>query len=135
MSKPPHSQRGRHHPQVEQEPQQHVNSTLVAEWQGPLPPPAALEKFDQIVPGSADRILRMAESEQQHRQAYERDGLAAAVREARRGQYLGAVICLAAVVAAGIAVYVGSPGYVPVALVGVPVVAMVIAIVRARSKD
>lgn len=36
-------------------------------YSGPLPPPEALAKYDQIVPGAAERILQMAEKEMQHR--------------------------------------------------------------------
>lgn len=38
-----------------------------AEWHGPLPPPFALSQYDQIVPGSAERLLVMAERGHQHR--------------------------------------------------------------------
>jgi uncharacterized membrane protein len=30
-------------------------------WNGPLPPPAILDQFEQVIPGSAERILQMAE--------------------------------------------------------------------------
>ncbi|MCK9515378.1 MAG: DUF2335 domain-containing protein [Ottowia sp.] len=32
---------------------------LSAEWQGPLPPPGALQQFDQIIPDGAERIMQM----------------------------------------------------------------------------
>lgn len=31
-------------------------------WVGPLPPPNALEAYEKILPGAADRILAMAEA-------------------------------------------------------------------------
>jgi uncharacterized membrane protein len=34
---------------------------LVA-WQGPLPPPQVLAEYDRVVPGSAQRIMAMAET-------------------------------------------------------------------------
>lgn len=40
-------------------------------YQGPLPPPNALEKYENILPGSAERILRMAEAQAIHRQKQE----------------------------------------------------------------
>lgn len=49
------------------------NSAIVAEsksvtaYSGPIPPPESLEKYEQVVPGSAERILAMAEKEQEHR--------------------------------------------------------------------
>jgi uncharacterized membrane protein len=30
------------------------------QWSGPLPPPAVLEKFSQIIPNGAERIVAMA---------------------------------------------------------------------------
>jgi uncharacterized membrane protein len=47
---------------------------VAASFQGPLPPPSHLANYDAIVPGSAERILQMAESsleyqkEQMHKQ-------------------------------------------------------------------
>lgn len=42
-----------------------VNQEVVQEahWQGPLPPPAALEAFKQLVPDAPERIIAMAEEE------------------------------------------------------------------------
>ena len=41
--------------------------TQVQQWSGPLPAPESLAKYDNIIPGSAERILVMAEKEQNHR--------------------------------------------------------------------
>lgn len=38
-----------------------------ASWIGPLPPPNILAGFEELVPGSADRIIRLTENEQSHR--------------------------------------------------------------------
>lgn len=40
-------------------------------YQGPLPHPDLLKKFEEITPGAAERILLMAEKEQQHRHQLE----------------------------------------------------------------
>ncbi len=34
------------------------------EFSGPLPPPGMLEAYERVVPGSAERLLKMAEKEQ-----------------------------------------------------------------------
>lgn len=42
----------------------HIKTVKVSEqhvYSGPLPEPEALAKYDQIVPGAAERILTMAE--------------------------------------------------------------------------
>ena len=43
-----------------------------ASWIGPLPPPGALQLFEEVVPGSAERILAMAEKQTDHRILMER---------------------------------------------------------------
>ena len=47
----------------------HINAHQMTqiEWHGPLPTPDTLIKYDEIVPGAAERILSMAEKEMQHR--------------------------------------------------------------------
>lgn len=44
----------------------------ISRYSGPLPPPEALAKYEQIFPGSADRIIRMAEQQATHRQGMEK---------------------------------------------------------------
>jgi uncharacterized membrane protein len=39
--------------------------------QGPLPHPAVLKQYDEIVPGAAERIITMAEQQARHRQELE----------------------------------------------------------------
>ena len=130
MAKPPHSLRGERQQQSVTQSQQ---VSVHQQWSGPLPPPAALEKFNQIIPGGAERILAMAEKEQAHRIEYEKIGLPETVNESKRGQYLGAVISVAAVLGAVFTAYIGSHWVVSVCLVGVPVLGLVRAIVRPRK--
>lgn len=42
-----------------------------SQWTGPLPSPDALERFNQVVEGGAERIVRMAEQEGKHRRRLE----------------------------------------------------------------
>ena len=44
-----------------QTPTQRVSASISA-FKGPLPPPELLERYNQIVPNGADRIVAMAES-------------------------------------------------------------------------
>ena len=39
----------------------------VTQWQGPLPPPESLERYNDILPNAAERIMAMAEKEMEHR--------------------------------------------------------------------
>ncbi len=54
-----------------------VRTTQALSYSGPIPPPAMLEEYNRIVPGSADRILRMAEDQTTHRHALAALALAA----------------------------------------------------------
>lgn len=108
-------------------------ASVSTQWTGPLPPPEALDRFNQVVPNGAERIFKMAETEQAHRIAYETDALRATVVEAKRGQYLGATISLFAAAGALVGALIGAYWPVSVALVGVPLMALAKAIVDSRS--
>lgn len=54
-------------------------------WSGPLPAPEKLEGFERVVPGSAERIIRMAEQEGEHVRSSE----AFQIRHMVISQYLG----------------------------------------------
>lgn len=103
------------------------------QWQGPLPPPAALAQFNQIIPNGAARIMEMVEKEQAHRQAFEMAGLAATRNDTRRGHLIGGAIALSAIGGAVLVVYLGGHWSVSVALVSLPV-AGIIDKVLGRSK-
>lgn len=42
-----------------------------ASYSGPLPLPSHLEKYEQTLPGAAERIMKMAENQQEHRIRFE----------------------------------------------------------------
>jgi uncharacterized membrane protein len=80
-----------------------------ATFSGPMPPPALLEGYERIVPGAAERILAMAESDTKHQQEIEFAALRAAASEIKRGQIFGFVIGLTALGASIVALALGSP--------------------------
>lgn len=102
----------------------------LAQWSGPLPPPAALEHFERIIPGGANRILSLVEKEQANRVTAEKKALDAQIDEGKRGQQLGALIAILAVGGAVLTAIFGAHWSVSVALVSVPVLGMVQAIAR-----
>lgn len=70
---------------------------------GPLPHPEVLAKFNEVVPGLADRIVAMAEKEQDARiegQSEER-----MIRT--RGQWFGFILGLVALIGGGVLVALG----------------------------
>ena len=65
------------------------------EISGPIPPPQVLQQYNSIVPDAAERIIRMAEKQSEHRMYLERKVVDSGVLKS----YLGMIF------AAGIAVY------------------------------
>ncbi len=55
------------------ESRQSVLAMRSAMFAGPLPPPEILQGYNDIVPGSAARLLKMAEKQQEHRMELERN--------------------------------------------------------------
>jgi uncharacterized membrane protein len=66
-------------------------------FSGPLPSPESLAEYEQISPGFADRIVKMAEKEQVHR--HEQDNLRwpAQKKLLSRGQVFGFILSLSIV--------------------------------------
>ena len=81
---------------------------------GPIPPPGLLEAYEKVLEGSADRILKRAESQTTHRQSMEQQSLSLEKQrlsnshsEVRMGQISGLII---GVVAIGSALYAALNG-------------------------
>ena len=100
-------------------------------WSGSLPRPEDFAKFGEIIPDAPERILRMAEKEQEHRISLESQIVPANNQAGRRGQLLGASISVLALVLAVAAAYIGAPWQVSVAIVGVPVLSVARSLVTA----
>jgi uncharacterized membrane protein len=60
-----------------------------AAFAGPLPPPEVLKGYEEVLPGSADRILKMAEGQSSHRQALETVAVNGGHRRSWWGLWLG----------------------------------------------
>src|SRR5438093_9488764 len=86
----------------EQDARQRVDSLRViraelwaeASFSGPLPHPDIVAKFEQVIPGAAERLLRMAEKQSNHRQSLERTVVDADIRRSWAGLWTGFVIGL-----------------------------------------
>ncbi len=59
---------------------------LQVEQSGPLPAPEVLARYEQSFPGSADRIIKMAESEMAHRQGLESASIVAQAKDLAAGR-------------------------------------------------
>lgn len=61
-------------------------------FSGPLPTPALLKEFDDVVPGCAERIIRMAEEQAKHRQLLEKTVIIGDSKRANQGLWVGGTI-------------------------------------------
>ena len=87
-------------PQQHPQPQRSVSATSVQfkseSWQGPLPPPEALVRFNDAFPGCAERIVAMAENQSNHRQRLEDKVVSGNLALAGRAQILAALLAAGA---------------------------------------
>ena len=145
-SKPP----ARNQPQAG--PQNPQRTVTVTSRQGPLPAPQELFQYNQLLPGAADRIIGMAEREQSHRMNVEdmsaradikhREEVVAGQREAARGvfrsdvagQLLGGLVAILCVVGAVYTAKLGAHPTVSIALVGLPIAAIIKALRAVSAK-
>ncbi len=63
-------------------------------FSGPLPPPEDFAKYEEYLPGSADRILKMAEKQSDHRIASEKKIIDYKTNAGKTGQILGFILVL-----------------------------------------
>jgi uncharacterized membrane protein len=98
--------------QVAQDPQAAIKIVAAAYsasfYRGPLPPASEMREYEAVLPGSADRILTMAEEQARHRQGLEKTAIDGNARRSWWGLWLGAAISLAAI---GGAVALGATGH------------------------
>lgn len=81
-------------------------------YSGPLPKPEDLAKYDQVVPGAAERIISMAEKEMQHRHNTENK----LSKEVTRTTFISIVFAfLSVLILCGIVVYALYLGFASVA--------------------
>lgn len=82
-------------------------SVQIEKIEGPIPPPWILKEYESILPGSADRIVSMAEGVATHKQGVESRALDLTFETIRRGQLLGAAVVLFALIAGVVALITG----------------------------
>lgn len=90
-------------------------------WSAPYPDPDMLGRFEEVLPGSADRILAMAEHQASHRQDLERQSVQNGIYLSQRALWLGYSLALILIVGGLILIYLERPveGLISI---GIPVV-------------
>ena len=87
----------------------HIAKVQAVSFQGPLPPPQILHQYDEIVPGSAERIISSFENQVQHRQELEKKVITSDIRQSYFGAVLGFIIALSAIGSGTFLAYIGRP--------------------------
>ena len=105
-----------------------------AYWRGPLPPPAVIEQFRDLVPDAPERIFRQWEGESEHRRAYEKAALEASIRRDLIGQISATLFALSALAVALFALWMGEP-WVAGVIGGGTIVSVVGAFLYRRGPD
>lgn len=77
-------------------------------YAGPLPHPDTLKKFEEILPGAADRILKQAENQTQHRIEMESKVINADIRKSYVGLVFGFLIGILGI---GGGIYLATLGF------------------------
>jgi uncharacterized membrane protein len=67
-------------------------------YSGPLPHPALLAKYNEVIPNGAERIMAMAERQSAHRESLESQVVAGNVRSQARGALYAFIICIVTVI-------------------------------------
>lgn len=85
------------------------HAIVKAEYQGPLPLPEQLMGYEQVCPGAADRIIKMAEEQAAHRRYLEKITVETQAKNARAGIYCGTFVTFATIVAGAVECVLGNP--------------------------
>lgn len=95
------------HP-AQQKQQSQVQQAHLQVHEGPLPTPEVLFQYNQIVPGAAERIVAMAESQANHRQKLELIAVKSGSRDSLLGLIFGLIIGLSAIIGSIITILAGQ---------------------------
>ncbi len=82
-------------------------TTVTYSHSGPLPSPEDLRKYDSVAPGTAERIITMAENQQNHRIGLEKHAVTEQLRQSHLGQRYGLVVTISMIVASFILILCG----------------------------
>lgn len=88
-------------------------------YSGPLPHPSILDRYEQTLPGAADRIIKMAENQSAHRQEIERKVVSSNINNEKLGMHFAFIITSIIVVASVFLIYVNRQITGFITLVGV----------------
>jgi len=76
-----------------------------SQFSGPIPPPEFLARYDAVLPGLADRIVRMAENQANHRHSLESLAIKAEINRSYLGIASGLLVALTGIGSGAILIY------------------------------
>jgi uncharacterized membrane protein len=97
-------------------------------WQGQFPPPDAIERYERVMPGAFNRLMAMAERQQEAAIAAASGNRTFVQTATRRGHWMGFVVALVAMTGAGFCAYLRQPVIAALCL-GVPVLSVAKALI------
>lgn len=86
------------------------HASIIETYSGPLPPPDDLKKYNEAAPDAAERIIKMAENEQQHRHDKEKKAIDISAKFERQGQWFGFIISIVSLIGGFIMIYFDKTG-------------------------
>jgi len=101
--------------------------------QGPIPDPYTLQKYNEVIPNAAERILIMAENQNLHRMNQEKLIASQKVKLNSRGQWFGFIIALVVIIAGTTLIFLGHDAAGTV-ICSIDLVAIVSIFVLGRNK-
>ena len=78
-----------------------IHQELWVARSGPLPHPEEMKQYENILPGSADRLITMVEEQAQHRRQLEASLIKSNTKLEVRGQFFGFLIAMTALIGGG----------------------------------
>jgi len=105
-----------------------------ASYSGPIPPSSELAAYEEIIPGAADRILKLTEKEADHRRQATNTHQINENQQIKRGQWFAFIIVLAAIVASVIIALTGGlAGAIGGSILGAAGLASIVAVMITRQ--
>ncbi len=79
----------------------------VEQYSGPIPSPDRFARYEQMVPGSADRILTMVEQQHSHKIKIQELLVNAAIQHEKLGMWRGFILALAVIISGALVILSG----------------------------
>ncbi len=115
--------------------QDKIRKTIIRaeQYSGPLPSPKDLKAYQDILPDAPERILTMAEKQQNHRIELENQIVKSGIRESKQGQWTGTILAFAFL----FAVYLGikSHDWLAGIIIGILASVLVIMVLHKEPKN